>query len=317
MSLHYPPAVLALGILALVAVVMGILALIRSGLKQRTALSVVTFPAWDGNDSLKSLNDLFQATIAQGDSAIGWYKVNVRGKRVGSQILRSAAIILATVGALLPLIVAAAGRFADPNSWTKNLIDAQWGYIAFATAAACVAADKFYGMSSCWIRYMKTQLVLEGALTDLRYDWFVLLAKVEKQQPTPEQVQAMLQKMKDFVVLIHTQIQQETDAWVLEFQANLADLSSTVRAQRDAQKAGSVQVIVPNTKEFDGGVNVQLDHSEDRTVEGTQCLFASVSPGAHEILITGKKANQLFRATNVVKVAPDSMASVSIPLPIS
>ena len=209
------------------------------------------------------------------------------------------------------------GRFGDANSWTKNLIDAQWGYIAFASAGACVAADKFYGMSSCWIRYMKTQLVLEAALTDLRYDWFALLAKVEKQQPTPEQVQAMLQKMKEFVVLVHAQIQEETDAWVLEFQASLADLTNTVRAQRDAQKAGSVQVIVPNTKDFDGGVKVQLDHSEDRTMEGTQCLFASVLPGAHEILITGKKANQTFRATNVVKVVPDSMASVSILLATS
>ena len=123
--------------------------------------------------------------------------------------------------------------------------------------------------------------------------------------------------MKEFVNLVPTQIQQETDAWVLEFQASLADLTNAVRAERDAQKAGSVHVIVPNTKEFDGGVKVQLDHSEDRIMEGTQCLFASVSPGAHEILITGKKANQTFRATNVVKVVPDSMASVSILLATS
>jgi hypothetical protein len=312
---YYLAAVLMVGLFALVALFIFLFRSVRNRLEIRTALPGVEFPDWDSQDARKSLQILFVATVKQGESAIAWYRDNIRMKRFGSQILRSAAIVLASIGALLPLVVAAASRFDQSNTW-KNWVDAQWGYIAFATAAACVAADKFYGFSSGWIRYMKTQMALEGALTDLRYDWIALLSKVATQQPTGDQIQGMLQKMKDFVVLVRTQVQQETDAWVLEFQANLADLTNTVKAQRDAQKPGSAQVTVSNAKDFDGGVKVQLDQSEDRTIEGTQCLFASVAPGTHEILVIGKKGDQLFKAATVVKVAADSLASVSVALPV-
>jgi|HubBroStandDraft_6_1064221.scaffolds.fasta_scaffold105130_1 hypothetical protein len=312
---YYLAAVLMVGLFALVALFIFLFRSVRNRLEIRTALPGVEFPDWDSQDARKSLQILFVATVKQGESAIAWYRDNIRMKRFGSQILRSAAIVLASIGALLPLVVAAASRFDQSNTW-KNWVDAQWGYIAFATAAACVAADKFYGFSSGWIRYMKTQMALEGALTDLRYDWIALLSKVATQQPTGDQIQGMLQKMKDFVVLVRTQVQQETDAWVLEFQANLADLTNTVKAQRDAQKPGSAQVTVSNAKDFDGGVKVQLDQSEDRTIEGTQCLFASVAPGTHEILVIGKKGDQVFKAATVVKVAADSLASVSVALPV-
>ena len=311
---YYLAAVLMVGLFALVALLIFLFRSVRNRLEIRTALPGVEFPDWDSQDARKSLQILFVATVKQGESAIAWYRDNIRMKRFGSQILRSAAIVLASIGALLPLVVAAASRFDQSNTW-KNWVDAQWGYIAFATAAACVAADKFYGFSSGWIRYMKTQMALEGALTDLRYDWIALVSKVAPQQPTGDQIQGMLQKMKDFVVLVRTQVQQETDAWVLEFQANLADLTNTVKAQRDAQKPGSAQVTVSNAKDFDGGVKVQLDQSEDRTIEGTQCLFASVAPGTHEILVIGKKGDQVFKAATVVKVAADSLASVSVTLP--
>ena len=240
---YYLAAVLMVGLFALVALFIFLFRSVRNRLEIRTALPGVEFPDWDSQDARKSLQILFVATVKQGESAIAWYRDNIRMKRFGSQILRSAAIVLASIGALLPLVVAAASRFDQSNTW-KNWVDAQWGYIAFATAAACVAADKFYGFSSGWIRYMKTQMALEGALTDLRYDWIALLSKVATQQPTGDQIQGMLQKMKDFVVLVRTQVQQETDAWVLEFQANLADLTNTVKAQRDAQKFGELAEIV-------------------------------------------------------------------------
>lgn len=188
---YYLAAVLMVGLFALVTLFIFLFRNVRSRLEVRTALPGVEFPAWDSQDVWKSLQTLFVATVKQGESAIAWYRDNIRMKRLGSQILRSAAIVLASIGALLPLVVAAASRFDQSNTW-KNWVDAQWGYIAFATAAACVAADKFYGFSSGWIRYMKTQMALEGALTDLRYDWIALVSKVAPQQPTGDQIQGML-----------------------------------------------------------------------------------------------------------------------------
>jgi hypothetical protein len=149
MSSYYLVAAVILGVFVLVSLVIWLFRIVRDKLETRTALPNVEFPVWDSQDVWKSLQSLFLATVRQGESAITWYRDNIRMKRLGSQFLRSAAIILASIGALLPLVVAAASRFDQSNTW-KNWVDAQWGYIAFATAAACVAADKFYGFSSGW-----------------------------------------------------------------------------------------------------------------------------------------------------------------------
>jgi hypothetical protein len=296
---------------------LGLFGFLRTGLSKRTSLPSLDFPVWDSGNSWDSLNAVFLVTLKQGEAAIEWYRDNIRAKRAGSRILRSIAIVLASIGALLPLVIAAASRFGESETRLKALIDAQWGYIAFATAAACVAADKFYGFSSGWIRYMKTQLALEGALTDLRYDWIALVAKLPNQQATADQVQLMLQRLKDFVKFVRAQVEQETDAWVLEFQSNLADLAHTVKSKAEAVRPGSLQVTVSNAQDFDGGIKAILDHADERSIEGAQCLFSAIPPGAHEILVRGKKADRTFETATVVKIGPDSLASLNLAVPVS
>ena len=221
------------------------------------------------------------------------------------------AIILGTAGALLPLLVA----FGQGRSWLSWIANSQWGYIAFASPGACLAIDKFYGFSTGWIRYIKTELALQGALIQLRYDWFTLLAKVENSQPTQDQIQLMLQKLEAFVVSVNTQVGQETDAWILEFQSGLAELANTLKSRAEAAKPGSLQVTVPNAKDFDGGVKAVLDHGVDeRSIEGTQCLFSAVAPGPHEVLARGLKGGKPYTATSVVQVSANSLASVTLPI---
>jgi SMODS and SLOG-associating 2TM effector domain 2 len=302
------------GIIAVLLIVLVLT--FRVGLKKRTAMPTLEFPNWDCKNVLESLRSVYAVTFAQGESAIDWYRSAIRSKRLGSIILRSCAIALASIGALLPLVSAVATKFGQ-RAPSNELVDAQWGYIAFATAAACVAADKFFGLSTGWIRYMKTQLILEGAITNLRYDWIALLARVSNGSPTSDEIQTMLQKLKEFVTFVRTQIQLETDAWILEFQANLVDLSNTVKSRAEVTKPGSLQVTVPNAKEFDGGARALLDHSDERTIEGTQCLFTSVPPGSHEILVRGKKGGKPFEIASVVRVTPDSLVSINLTLPDS
>jgi hypothetical protein len=306
--------VVALLLIATIIYLVLLYRVMRAGFNKRTSLPPMDFPAWDPQNDWTSLQKLLDVTLTQGESAIGWYRDNVRSKRVGSRVLRSMAITLASIGALLPLFAAVANRFEQEHT-RAPLVDAQWGYIAFATAAACVAADKFYGFSTGWIRYMKTQLVLESALTSLRYDWIALIARVANQQPTGDQIQAMLQKLKEFAMFVRSQVEQETEAWVLEFQTNLADLASTVKTRAEATKPGSLQITVTNAKEFDAGIKALLDHTEERAIEGASCLFTSVSPGSHEILVRGRKGSQVFEAAAVAKVVSDSLVSLNVALP--
>jgi hypothetical protein len=84
----------------------------------------------------------------------------------------------------------------------------QWGYVVFAIAAGFVVGDKLFGFSTGWIRFIKTQLTLESALTELRYDWLALFAKLSGDVLTQEQIQTLIQRLKTFVVFVHAQVQR-------------------------------------------------------------------------------------------------------------
>jgi hypothetical protein len=187
--------------------------------------------------------------------------------------------------------------------------------VAFATAAALVLADKFFGLSSGWMRFIKTQITLERALTEFRCDWVMLLSKLPAQSPPPDQILLLLQRVKDFSSLVYAQVQQETEAWILEFQSNLAELDKTARAQAEARKPGSIEVVVANAADFDGGVLALLDGAEEKKIVGGKGLFAVVTPGPHEVRVRGTKAGKTFEANEVIKVAPDAVAPATLTIP--
>jgi hypothetical protein len=274
-----------------------------SGYKHlQTATSEEPFPTWEG-DSWDSLKKVFAATERQGEAAIKWYRYNIKSKRFGSRFIRLFAIVLASIGALIPLIAQRVG------------FDSQWGYFSFATVIVLLGIDRFYGFSTGWVRYLKTQLALERGLSDLRYDWTALVSRVEKQPPVADQIQAMLQKLKDFVDFVHLQVEQETETWVLEFQASLSDLMTSVKAQADAAKPGSLQVTVKNADQFDSVIAI-LDQLTELPVQGGQCLFPSVAPGPHAVSARGKKAGKETMASDVVKVSPGATAVASLTVPV-
>jgi hypothetical protein len=269
------------------------------------------FPQWDDEDPKGSILRWYGATVRQGENAIDWYKRKQRVKRFGSRLFRYVAVVLVATGALLPLLSI---QGLDQRVPFLKALSPQWGYVVFAAAAGCVFADKLFGLSTGWIRFIKTQLTLEAALTELRYDWLALFAKLSGDTLTQEQIQALIQRLKTFVVFVHAQVQQETEAWVLEFQSSLADLEKVAQVRTDAARPGSLQVTVPNAAEFDGGVTATLNGIEVKKVDGTRCLFLSVGPGQHQMLIKGTKAGKASEASEIVKVAPDSMAVVTVAL---
>jgi len=308
--LEWPFRLLGLLIVAVVLVLLS--PMLGKALPRRTSTSPVPFPEWSPDKTWDSLKAVFIATVREGESAINWYRDNIRGKRLCSRLIRLFAIVLASVGALIPLIVAAARNYDG----SKGIFDPQWGYFAFATAAVLLAIDKFYGFSTGWVRYLKTQLALERALSDLRYDWTALVSKIQNQSPTPDETQIVLRKLKEYVDFVHTQVQQETEAWVLEFQSGLSDLMASVKAQSETTRPGSLQVMVTNADQFER-VTVLLDQTIESGLQGEQCLFQSVAPGVHAVSVRGRKGDKVLIASDVAKVVPGTVATLSIAIPVS
>ena len=165
-------------------------------------------------DTETALTQLYRYAEGRAIEAADWYLQDKRGKRSWSRGLRLVAILLVIAGGLQPLLDAAApgtGRTA-------------WGYVLLALAAACIAFDRFFGLSSGWMRSMTTAQALERRLGQLQYDWALECARSAARTVDPKQAQTRLTLLRAFADDMAALMQQETAEWVLEFQSDLLHL---------------------------------------------------------------------------------------------
>ena len=166
------------------------------------------------HDTESALAKLYRYAEGRAIEATDWYLQDKRGKRIWSRGLRLLAILLVTAGALQPLLDAAA---PGPSRTA-------WGYVLLALAAACIGFDRFFGLSSGWMRSMTTAQSLERRLEQLQYDWAAECARSASRTVDPKQVQNRLALLRVFSDDVAALMQQETAEWVLEFQSNLLRL---------------------------------------------------------------------------------------------
>jgi len=133
------------------------------------------------------------------------------------------------VGALCPLIDATR-IFFDYANPPGRFVLGQWGYVFLAAAAAVIGFDFYFGHSSGWMRFITTQISIERALKEFQYDWVILEVR-QTSNSTYSRTLVFLQRAKDFTLQIEDMVKQETDSWVLEFQANIAQLEKVLKTE--------------------------------------------------------------------------------------
>ncbi len=275
---------------------------------------VQKFPTWNAAQSAEALQAVYLWAVQNTEAQIGWYKRNTGSKRRGSQIIRAGAIFFAALGALCPLLDAAGFMPALATlfgkSWSGNHALAQWGYVFFAVAAAIVGFDRYFGLSTCWMRFIVTQMALEKTLKEFQYDWLILQAQQAEHTVT------LLQKARDFTSQTESLVKQETDAWVLEFQNNLAQLEKVLKAEAEQRKSGSIKITVTNAADFER-VSIRLNDTPRKELVGTtEGLLEAVPPGQHEVTVIGKKGTKEYKAARVVDVQPNTATAVELTIKI-
>jgi conflict system pore-forming effector with SLATT domain len=170
-------------------------------------------------DTEAALVLLYRYAEARAIDAADWYLQDKWAKRIWSRGLRLLVILLVSAGGLQPLLDAAAPG-AGPGS-------AAWGYVLLALAAACIGLDRFFGISSGWMRSMTTAQALEHRLEQLQYDWAAECARSAARTVDPKQVQTRLALLRAFSDDVAALMQQETAEWVLEFQRSLLRLEAS------------------------------------------------------------------------------------------
>jgi hypothetical protein len=268
--------------------------------------------AWRSPDEVEgSISAAYAYAEARALEAINWYLREKRPNAVGSRVLRFLAIVLATLGGLAPIIASVGWLSAR---YAVNL--GQLGYVLLGLAAACVGLDKLFGYSSAWMRYMMSALVLQRALSEFRLDWAMMIAKLKGQSPTTDQIQLMLQRLKEFVVLVDTEVERETQTWIAEFQSNLAEIERTAKAQVETSRPGAIDITVTNGMDTADGVTISLDGMVVKTVRGTKYQIGYVPPGPHKVSVTGTIDGKPLDASELVNVPPGVIAKVAMALPV-
>jgi conflict system pore-forming effector with SLATT domain len=263
-----------------------------------------------------SINMLYQYAEATASEAVDWYGRHKRRIAWKSRLLRFLAILLTALGGLTPIISALGWSTVELPPWAAKLNVGQLGYLFLGLAAACVGLDRFFGFSSGWMRYITTKMALERLISDFRMDWAMLIAKLGNQSPTADQVQLMIQRIKEFLLTLDKHVEQETEAWVSEFKTNISEIEKTAKTQGEATRPGAISITVTNGMDTEDGFTVTLDGMEVKKVRGTKYQIGYVPPGPHKIAVAGVIKGEQLDASELVNVLPSEIASVTLALPV-
>ncbi|MER6135301.1 SLATT domain-containing protein [Streptomyces sp. NPDC001815] len=177
-----------------------------------------TFPLGDWGEPGDRLHELYRWVEAGALTTASWYLADRVWKRRGARALRAGAAAGAVAGAALPLLDLAGVLGGG----------AAWGYLALLVGVACVAGDRFFGVTSGWIRDVATAQAVQRRLQALQFDWASECVR-EVLGPTEgtagEAAERCLGVLRRFSEDVTELVRAETSDWMVEFRTGSAPLA--------------------------------------------------------------------------------------------
>ena len=263
--------------------------------------------------------DLPNATSSWFRSRVVWKK---KGRSSVSQSLRFSALILTVLGGLVPLLIAVFE--APPDwpwlSWAAGMRFGQVGYVLLALAGGLVLLDKYFGFSTGWMRYIVAMQAIEKARESFRLDWIGLRRAFANTQPqTAEQaevIERMILRARSVILEVKEHSEKETQAWILEFQTNLAQFEKDVKSQMEASKPGGIDVEIVDGNKADSPIELALDGMIADRFVGTAGSIGFVAPGLHRVSARTRKGDRDYSASALVNIGPGQICPVKLTLKI-
>ncbi|KUM79624.1 SLATT domain-containing protein [Streptomyces sp. ISL-22] len=175
------------------------------------------FPLGDWGEPAVRLDELYRWVERGALNTAAWYLADRVWKRRAARALRGGAAAGAIVGAALPLL--------DMTGVASGV--APWGYLALLLAVACVAIDRFFGVTSGWIRDVATAQAVQRRLQALQFDWATecvreILGPAEG--TASEAAERCLGVLRRFTEDVTELVRAETADWMVEFRTGSAPL---------------------------------------------------------------------------------------------
>ncbi|OON74872.1 hypothetical protein B1H18_23860 [Streptomyces tsukubensis] len=192
------------------------------------------FPLGDWGLPAERLDELYRWIEEGALRTAQWYLSDRAWKRRAARLLRSGAALGVVTGSALPILdVAGAASGVTP-----------WGYLAFLGAAACVACDRFVGLTSGWMRDVATAQAVQRRLQTLQFDWASESVR-EVLGPTEgtasEAADRCLNVLRRFSEDINDLVRSETADWMVEFRSGPGPLVTQSGQHVNCRRDGPLQ----------------------------------------------------------------------------
>ncbi|QEL14857.1 SLATT domain-containing protein [Limnoglobus roseus] len=265
------------------------------------------FPAIDwANASAEALGKLRAYVVTEIKLSAAWYIRKRSLKRRIGQAIRLGAMILAAIAGVLPVLATILVTDGKPN------FNAAWATVLLAWAAFFVGLDYFFGFTSGWVRYLIAQQNIARLVYEFEFDWETLRAAWAAGQPTPEQIQAALIRLKKALLDTQQVVEVETAEWATEFKAAILKLDAASRAKAETS-AGPCAVNVTLAGGSVAQWTVSVDGGASQSASGTRKALL-VSAGTHTFVAEGSVGGQPARDEAAVVVNGPGVTEVALTL---
>ncbi|MGW2820172.1 SLATT domain-containing protein [Streptomyces sp. NPDC001443] len=199
------------------------------------------FPHGDWGEPAARLDELYRWVERGALETAAWYLSDRVGKRRAAWGLRAGAAAGAVSGAALP--------FLDFTGVVDGA--APWGYLALLLAGACVGVDRFFGVTSGWIRDVATAQAVQRRLQLLQFDWAsesVREVLGPAEGTAGEAAERCLGVLRRFSEDVTELVRTETADWMVEFRTGSAPLaiqSATASVPRQDNGSGPGRFPLP------------------------------------------------------------------------
>ncbi|MFF8402905.1 SLATT domain-containing protein [Streptomyces sp. NPDC014846] len=175
------------------------------------------FPLGDWGEPAERLDELYRWVERGALRTTDWYLRDRVWKRRGARVLRAGAAAGAVAGAALPLLdlTGVAGGVAP------------WGCLALLLGVACVGIDRFFGVTSGWMRDVATAQAVQRRLQALQFDWAsesVREVLGPAEGTASEAAERCLGVLRRFSEDVTELVRTETTDWMVEFRTGSAPL---------------------------------------------------------------------------------------------
>ncbi len=170
--------------------------------------------------------DVIQSTINLAVDKIIWYwKGKIIKKRLAFW-LKFLSLILIAVATILPIIE------GFNIQCLPERVCYQISSLLFITAGSVNLFDRFFGLSSAWIRFIATATAMEKVLHDYKHD-LVLLSAVKNNKNNNIEYK-LLELSKTFGDDIFDLVIEETTEWANEFRNSISDIEKQLKQKPHA-----------------------------------------------------------------------------------